>query len=179
MGENVVRMGKSVVMKPGMTISCHCPGKDRFMTFLLGTDALYTKSLPFWCALLPTLHYWDVTVASGHLKSLAPQLFVQQLIQGGNGENINAPHYMWMQEWLVDSPHKGLVMQSVSIPWFLWYLYSCIKSYNELCRFKIYMMHITSRWSWVTTCTLHQNSKLFFSEHHHKLLMLFPMLDLM
>ena len=132
MGENVVRMGKSVVMKPGMTISCHCPGKDRFTTFLMGTGALYTKSLPFWCALLPTLHYWDVTVASGHLKSLAPQLFVQQLIQGGNGENINAPHYMWMQEWLVDSPHKGLVMQSVSIPWFLWYLYSCIKSYNEL-----------------------------------------------
>ena len=61
------------------------------------------------------LHSSNVTWMSWHLKSLATQLFVQQLFQLNNKGNLKALHYWpfewWIHQWLVDSPHKGPVMQ--------------------------------------------------------------------
>ena len=56
-------------------------------------------------------HYSDVTWVSWCLIPLPNQLFVQQLVQVNNKENIKASYYclfvMGIYLWLVDSPHKG------------------------------------------------------------------------
>ena len=58
------------------------------------------------------IHHSDVAWAAWYLKSLATRLFVQQLYQANN----IAQHY-WsfvrgIHQQLVDSPHKGPVMQT-------------------------------------------------------------------
>ena len=49
---------------------------------------------------------------SWHLKSLTTQLFVQQLVQANNKENIKPYYRPFLREihcWAIDSPHKGPV----------------------------------------------------------------------
>ena len=90
---------------------------------------LSAKCQPFCSGLsvlnaLSVLCLWHATtlqwchIRSWHLKSLAKQMFIQQLVQFNNkGSNIRIQHY-WpsvngIHQWLVDSPHKGPVMQNM------------------------------------------------------------------
>ena len=62
---------------------------------------------------IPWFNYNGNAWVFRHLKSLATELFVQQLVQV-NKEALKAPHY-WpfvrgVHRWPVDSPHKGPVM---------------------------------------------------------------------
>ena len=61
------------------------------------------------------VHNSNITYMPWNLKSLATQLFAQQLVQVNIKENIQALHY-WpfvreIHQWLVDFPHKAPVMQ--------------------------------------------------------------------
>ena len=57
----------------------------------------------------------NIKLALRSLNSPATQKFVQKLAEANNKESFNAQHY-WpfvrrLQHWLVEFPHKGLVMQ--------------------------------------------------------------------
>ena len=68
-----------------------------------------------WCAICVAWSHYDDTIwwASWHLKSLANWLFVQQLALAKE-KNISKvsipPVRLAIHQWLVDAPHKGLVI---------------------------------------------------------------------
>ena len=74
------------------------------------------------CHLAPCSHRWlpytlngsDVTWASWLLKSLATKMFFQQLVQAYGKENVEGHYWPFVRgihQSLVDSPHKGPVIQ--------------------------------------------------------------------
>ena len=83
-------------------------------------------------------HYTDVTGVTGHLKSQATQLLVQQQVLISS--NIKALHY-WpfvkgTHQRLVDSSHKGPMRKMLLLASFCYVRHSCyLKELEPLLRF--------------------------------------------
>ena len=92
-------------------------------------------------------NYSDITRASWFYQIIATQLFVQQLVHDNSKANIKVLYYwpfVWgIHQWLVDSPHKGPIMQK-AIPCLdvimIYMLCLCCTYFHASCWKKLFMI---------------------------------------